>query len=67
MLAVGEYLRSLPRKKKSISLRLKPVTEELLKEDPELESRPTFLFFKGAANGLFADWGGRVKPWCRCF
>ena len=27
---------------------------ELLKEDPELESRPTFLFFKGAANGLFA-------------
>ena len=29
--------------------------EELLKEDPELESRPTFLFFKGAANGLFAD------------
>ena len=27
---------------------------ELLKEDPSLESRPTFLFFKGAANGLFA-------------
>src|SRR5687768_15344770 len=27
---------------------------ELLHEDPELESRPTFLFFKGAANGLFA-------------
>ncbi len=27
---------------------------ELLQEDPELESRPTFLFFKGAANGLFA-------------
>ena len=23
-------------------------------QDPELESRPTFLFFKGAANGLFA-------------
>jgi len=28
--------------------------EELLKQDPLLESRPTFLFFKGAANGLFA-------------
>lgn len=28
--------------------------EELLAKDPELESRPTFLFFKGAANGLFA-------------
>jgi rubrerythrin len=27
---------------------------ELLAEDPQLESRPTFLFFKGAANGLFA-------------
>jgi Fur family ferric uptake transcriptional regulator len=27
---------------------------ELVQQDPELESRPTFLFFKGAANGLFA-------------
>ena len=27
---------------------------ELLQRDPQLESRPTFLFFKGAANGLFA-------------
>lgn len=26
----------------------------LLEKDPQLESRPTFLFFKGAANGLFA-------------
>ena len=28
--------------------------QKLLEEDPQLESRPTFLFFKGAANGLFA-------------
>ena len=28
--------------------------QDLLKKDPQLESRPTFLFFKGAANGLFA-------------
>jgi Fur family ferric uptake transcriptional regulator len=28
--------------------------KELLHSDPLLESRPTFLFFKGAANGLFA-------------
>ena len=28
--------------------------QELLQQDPQLESRPTFLFFKGAANGLFA-------------
>jgi Fur family ferric uptake transcriptional regulator len=27
---------------------------QLLDIDPQLESRPTFLFFKGAANGLFA-------------
>jgi Fur family transcriptional regulator, ferric uptake regulator len=27
---------------------------DLLKADPELESHPTFLFFKGAANGIFA-------------
>lgn len=28
---------------------------ELLADDPGLESLPTFLFFKGAANGLFAE------------
>jgi Fur family ferric uptake transcriptional regulator len=28
--------------------------QELLKKDPRLESRATFLFFKGAANGLFS-------------
>jgi rubrerythrin len=28
--------------------------QKLLAADPQLESRPTFLFFKGAANGLFA-------------
>jgi len=28
--------------------------QDLLKQDPRLESRPTFLFFKGAANGLFS-------------
>jgi rubrerythrin len=28
--------------------------QQLLAQDPLLESRPTFLFFKGAANGLFA-------------
>jgi Fur family ferric uptake transcriptional regulator len=28
---------------------------ELVAGDPQLESQPTFLFFKGAANGLFAE------------
>jgi rubrerythrin len=27
---------------------------ELIAADPELEKQPTFLFFKGAVNGLFA-------------
>jgi Fur family ferric uptake transcriptional regulator len=33
---------------------------ELLKSDPQLESRPAFLFFKGAANGLFAEGADRL-------
>jgi Fur family ferric uptake transcriptional regulator len=33
---------------------------ELLARDAQLESRPTFLFFKGAANGLFADGAQRL-------
>ena len=34
---------------------------QLLQADPELESRPTFLFFKGAANGLFAEGAERLS------
>jgi Fur family ferric uptake transcriptional regulator len=34
--------------------------EELLHRDPQLESRPTFLFFKGAANGLFSEGAERL-------
>jgi Fur family ferric uptake transcriptional regulator len=34
--------------------KLEARSKELLAQDPGLESRPTFLFFKGAANGLFA-------------
>jgi Fur family ferric uptake transcriptional regulator len=33
--------------------RLEERYRELTARDPELEARPTFLFFKGAANGLF--------------
>src|SRR5216110_938480 len=33
---------------------------ELLQRDPHLESRPTFLFFKGAAHGLFAEGAERL-------
>jgi len=44
--------------------RLENRYRELVAQDPELESRPTFLFFKGAANGLFAagaDELGRIS------
>ena len=34
---------------------------ELGANDPHLESRPTFLFFKGAANGLFAEGAKRLR------
>jgi Fur family ferric uptake transcriptional regulator len=33
---------------------------QLRQRDPQLESRPTFLFFKGAANGLFAEGAERL-------
>ena len=33
---------------------------ELLEKDPQLESRPTFLFFKGPANTLFAAGAERL-------
>ena len=34
--------------------------DERRERDPQLESRPTFLFFKGAANGLFAEGAERL-------
>ena len=34
---------------------------ELLTQDMSLESRPTFLFFKGAANGIFAEGTERLR------
>ena len=35
--------------------------KELQARDPELEAYPTFLFFKGAANGLFAEGADRLR------
>ena len=34
---------------------------ELIAGEPDLESRPTFLFFKGAASGLFADGARQLR------
>lgn len=46
----GEHLSTLERR-----------YQELLAQDPLLESRPTFLFFKGAAAGLFADGANKLR------
>ena len=34
---------------------------DLLQRDPQLESRPTFLFFKRAASGLFAEAAAQLE------
>ena len=34
---------------------------QLLAADPTLESRPTFLFFKGAAQGIFAEGAEKLR------
>ena len=34
---------------------------ELVRRDPHLDARPTFLFFKGAAAGIFAEGTERLR------
>ena len=46
--------RKLAEEEKEHLATLEARYAELLGQDPRLESHPTFLFFKGAANGLFA-------------
>jgi len=41
--------------------RLEARYRQLMAENPALESQPTFLFFKGAANGLFAEGTEELK------
>ena len=41
--------------------RLERRYQELLAQNPDLEAQPTFLFFKGAANGLFAAGAEELK------
>jgi rubrerythrin len=40
--------------------RLEQRYHELLGRDPHLEAQPTFLFFKGAAHGIFAEGSDRL-------
>jgi Fur family ferric uptake transcriptional regulator len=50
-----KVFQHLALEEKSHLAKLEERYAELLRRDPVLESRPTFLFFKGAANGIFAE------------
>ena len=52
--------RKLATEEKEHLVKLEGRYQDLLAQDPQLESRPTFLFFKGAANGLFASGAARL-------
>ena len=49
-----QVFRKLADEEKEHLATLEARYAELLQQDPRLESHPTFLFFKGAASGLFA-------------
>jgi Fur family ferric uptake transcriptional regulator len=49
-----EVFEKLAEEEKKHLSTLQQRYQTLLGTDPQLESRPTFLFFKGAASGLFA-------------
>jgi hypothetical protein len=59
--ADGRCSRSSPAKKRHHLGILEERYLEWTRKDPLLESRPTFLFFKGAASGLF-DAGAERLP-----
>jgi Fur family ferric uptake transcriptional regulator len=49
-----EVFRRLAEEEKDHLETLEARYRELIEQDPALEAQPAFLFFKGAANGLFA-------------
>jgi Fur family ferric uptake transcriptional regulator len=55
-----KVFQDLAEEEKAHLGRLEQRYGELLTRDPQLESRPTFLFFKGAAHGLFAEGAERL-------
>ena len=55
-----KIFQDLAQEEKSHLEKLEARYNELLQRDPQLESRPTFLFFKGAAHGLFAEGAERL-------
>jgi Fur family ferric uptake transcriptional regulator len=55
-----KVFEDLAKEEKEHLAKLEARYKELLQRDAKLESRPTFLFFKGAANGLFAEGAERL-------
>jgi len=55
-----KVFEDLAREEKEHLSKLEARYKELLQRDSKLESRPTFLFFKGAAHGLFAEGAERL-------
>jgi Fur family ferric uptake transcriptional regulator len=56
-----KVFQDLAREEKEHLGQLEARYNELLRRDPLLESRPTFLFFKRAASGLFAEAAAQLK------
>jgi Fur family ferric uptake transcriptional regulator len=56
-----KVFQDLAREEKDHLGQLEARYSELLRRDPQLESRPAFLFFKGAASGLFAEAAERLR------
>jgi Fur family ferric uptake transcriptional regulator len=56
-----KVFHDLAKEEKDHLGRLEARYNELLRRDPQLETRPTFLFFKRAASGLFAEAAEQVK------
>ena len=55
-----KVFEDLAREEKEHLGKLETRYKQLLERDSKLESRPTFLFFKGAAHGLFAEGAERL-------
>lgn len=56
-----EVFQRLAHEEKHHLSELEARYQALLKKDAQLESRPTFLFFKGAVNGLFAAGADQLR------
>ena len=56
-----KVFRDLAQEEKDHLGQLDARYNDLLRRDPQLEARPTFLFFRRAASGLFAEAAAQLK------